>query len=120
MNPTTSPALSTPATVRRRALAGPDCTVADDRTPDQLTTHRLAVVAHDKGMSGWGGARAGASRCAWACGPGVKTERVLAWVRNRSEMRHVSLVDLNTYRAPRGTAHFHVYVCNPDHVAASF
>lgn len=90
----------------------------DDRTEDQKQTHVKAIVARDKFMSGWGGARGGASRCAWACAPEVNMERVFNWVRSRSEMRYVNLVNLRSYRPPRGTAHFHIYVCNQDHPAA--
>lgn len=93
---------------------------ADDRTPEQRKTHKWGVVAKDKFMSGWGGASGGASRCAWACHPDVNIDRVERWVRHRSEMRYVSVVDLSTYRPPIGTAHFHIYVCEPDHVAARF
>jgi hypothetical protein len=93
---------------------------ADDRTEEQKKTHIWAIVAKDKFMSGWGRASTGASRCAWACHPDVNTDRVFNWVKNRSEMRYVSLVDLRTYRPPSGTAHFHIYVCNPDHVAARY
>lgn len=39
---------------------------ADDRTAEQRQTHVWGVVARDKFMSGWGLARGGASRCAWA------------------------------------------------------
>lgn len=92
----------------------------DDRTAEQKQTHVLAIVARDKFMSGWGGAEGGASRCAWAVAPDVNPDRVFNWVKSRSEMKYVNLVDLRTYRAPRGTAHFHVYVCNPDHVAARY
>ncbi len=92
----------------------------DDRTPEQKHTHRLAIVARDKFMSGWGGASGGASRCAWACHPDVDLERVYNWVEQRSEMDRPCLVDLSTYRPPTGTAHFHIYVCNPDHVAARY
>lgn len=92
----------------------------DDRTEDQKKSHILGVVARDKFMSGWGGAKDGASRCAWAVHPDVNVDRVFNWVKARSEMRFVNIVDLRTYRAPRGTAHFHIYVCNPDHVAARF
>lgn len=92
----------------------------DDRTDTQKATHRWAVVARDKFMSGWGGAEGGASRCAWAVHPDVNIDRVERWVRSRREMRYVNVVDLATYRPPRGTAHFHVYVANPDHVAARF
>lgn len=94
--------------------------IADDRTPEQRKTHRLAIVASDRFMSGWGHARSGTSRCAWACHPDVNTDRVWNWVKSRKEMRYVNLVDLSTYRPPRGTAHFHIYVCNPDHVAARY
>lgn len=90
----------------------------DDRTEEQKKTHRLAIVARDRCMSGWGGAAGGASRVAWAMHPDVNPDRVENWVRRRSEMQRVALVDLSTYRAPRGTAHFHIYVCGVDHVAA--
>ncbi len=96
-------------------------TVKDDRTPEQKQTHVLAVVARDRCMSGWGGAEGGASRCAWAFDPAlVNSDRVFNWVKNRKEMLYVNVVDLRTYRPPSGTAHFHVYVCNPDHVAARY
>lgn len=105
-------------TTHRRA-----CTIEDDRTPEQRKTHYWAVVARDKFMSGWGGAAAGASRCAWAM-PGEfhhdgRADRLERWVRNRSEMIHVNVVDLRRYRPPAGTAHFHVYVAGPDHPAVA-
>lgn len=87
----------------------------DARTAEQRLTHRWGVVARDKFMSGWGGARGGASRCAWACAPNADLRQLEKWVRSRSEMVYVNVVDLNTYRPPRGTAHFHVYVCGPEH-----
>lgn len=91
----------------------------DDRTAEQRKTHLWAVVAHDKFMSGWGGARGGSSRCAWAVPVEFvhdgKLNRLENWVRNRSEMRYVNVVKLDTYRPPRGTAHFHVYVADADH-----
>lgn len=90
-------------------------TKQDDRTPEQKATHVWGVVAKDKCMSGWGGARGGASRCAWACAPDASLDRLEGWVNRRSEMRYVNLIDLRTYRPPRGTAHFHVYVCDKDH-----
>lgn len=95
-------------------------TTVDDRTPAEKVTHAWAVVARDKFMSGWGGASGGSSRCAWACGPDVNLDRVENWVRSRSEMQYVNVVNLKTYRAPRGTAHFHIYVCNADHPAARY
>jgi len=95
----------------------------DDRTEEQKTTHYLAVVARDKFMSGWGGARGGASRAAWAVDPNstVNPDRVFNWVKSRSEMKNVNLVDLRTYRPPGGTAHFHVYVVeDSSHPAARY
>ena len=90
----------------------------DDRTEAQQQTHNWAVVGRDSCLSGWGGATGGYSRCAWACAPKVNIDRVENWVRSRSDMQYVSVVDLNTYRPPRGTSHFHIYVCGVDHTAA--
>lgn len=59
----------------------------DDRTLEQLATHRWGVVAKDKFMSGWGRADGGASRCAWAVKDGLNLDRVENWVRSRKEMR---------------------------------
>jgi len=92
-------------------------TTKDDRNEEQKRTHYLAVVARDKFMSGWGGARGGASRCAWAISPDQSWHALFDWVMARGDMRHVNLVDLRTYRCPRGTAHFHVYVAGPTHPA---
>lgn len=90
----------------------------DDRTKEQKATHRWGVVARDKFLSGWGGATGGASRCAWACETHALADRMLQWVKARSEMRYVRIVSLTSYRAPRGTAHFHVYVADENHVGA--
>ena len=106
--------------LRRGFRTRSPATVADDRTEEQKKTHILAIVAADKFMSGWGGATGGTSRAAWACHPDVSTDRVWNWVRARREMRHIKLIDLRTYRPPRGTSHFHIYVCNADHVAAKY
>jgi hypothetical protein len=93
----------------------------DDRTEAQKQTHYLAVVAKDKFMSNWGCASGGDSRAAWALDPNeVNPDRVFNWVKNRKEMRHVNLVDLRTYRPPRGTVHFHVYVTDKKHPAANY
>lgn len=89
----------------------------DDRSKEQRKSHRWAVVARDGFMSGWGHAAKGFSRCAWACHPDVDIDKVERWVRARREMRYVNIVDLRTYRAPKGTSHFHIYVCEPGHPA---
>lgn len=92
----------------------------DDRTPEQKNTHIWGIVAHDKAMSGWGGASGGASRCAWACPQDVNSDRVYNWVKSRGDMCYVKKVDLSTYRPPRGTAHFHIYVVDAGHPAARY
>lgn len=89
----------------------------DDRTEEQKQTHTWGVVARDKFMSGWGGAAGGVSRCAWACESLADANVVEKWVSDRSEMRNVTVVDLNTYRAASSTAHFHIYVVNAAHPA---
>lgn len=90
-------------------------TVADDRTPAHAG-YTWGVVARDRSMSGWGSARGGYSRCAWACPSLEAAEAFLRWVQDRDEMSCVHVVDLRTYRAPRSTAHFHIYVAEPGHV----
>lgn len=92
--------------------------IQDDRTPEQQTTHVIAVVGRDSFLSGWGSAAGGYSRAAWACSPDVDVAHVERWVRSRSDMQYVNVVDLRTYQPPRGTVHFHVYVCNLGHPAS--
>jgi hypothetical protein len=89
--------------------------IKDDRTPEQQLTHRYGVVAKDKFMSGWGRAKDGPSWCAWASDSINDIVKLLEWVRRREEMRHVRVTDLAQYKPPFGTAHFHIYVVNPQH-----
>ena len=92
----------------------------DERTPEQRATHQWAVVARDTLMSGWGDAKGGTSRCAWAMPAySININRVFYWVRGRTEMKYVHVVDLSTYRPPRGTAHFSIYVVGPTHPAVT-
>ncbi len=63
-------------------------------------------------------AQGGASRAAWAVAPEVNIDRVERWVRSRGDMKFVNVVNLDTYRPPRGTAHFHIYVADADHPGA--
>jgi hypothetical protein len=93
-------------------------TIVDDRTLQEMDTHRFGVVARDKFLSGWGGATGGHSRCAWACSSGADQDKVEKWVLSRSDMKYVNAgVDLNAYRPPRGTVHFHIYVVHAGHPA---
>ena len=95
--------------------------IKDDRTVSQCLTHIWAVVARDSFMSNWGEAANGSSRCAWAVSEeDAKSNaiyKLFEWVKNRSEMKNVSIVNLATYRVPRGTAHFHIYVAGSNHPA---
>jgi hypothetical protein len=88
-------------------------TRVDDRTADQKQTHTFLVTATDKFMSGWGMAKGGASKVAWACKP-EHYEAVLRWVSSRKEMRYVSATT-KTWR-PRA-AHVHIYVVGDNHPA---
>lgn len=89
----------------------------DDRTVEQQKTHIHAIVARDSFMSGWGGAKGGNSRVAWAYASNADGEKLLAWVRGRSDMKNVNYARLDQYRAPKGTAHFHIYVAGAGHPA---
>lgn len=95
-------------------------TTVDNRTAKQRQTHVYAVVARDRVLSGWGGATGGASRVAWVCDPAVNIDRVFNWVKSRRDLERPAIVDLRTYRVPRGTAHFKIAVCNPGHPATKF
>lgn len=91
----------------------------DDRTPEQVKTHVWAVVGRDSFLSGWGQAANGYSRAAWAVPEEMvhdgRFNRLENWVRNRGDMKYVSVVKLDSYRPPSGTAHWHVYVVGEDH-----
>ena len=85
----------------------------DDRTEDQMSTHTCLVTATDKFMSGWGGAKGGLSKCAWACRP-EHVDAVYDWVNSRDEMKHVNI----TRKAWRPkAAHCHIYVVDAGHRA---
>ncbi len=90
--------------------------IKDDRTEQEKSTHVFGVVARDNFMSGWGHAKNGVSRCAWAC-KSEHLDKIFNWVNNRSEMKYVNIVNLNEYRPPKNTAHFHIYIVNDTHPA---
>jgi hypothetical protein len=83
-------------------------TIVDDRTEEQMLTHRLAVVGTDSFMSGWGGAEGGMSYAAWAFKDGQESA-CLATISNRGDMKRVRVVNLDGYQA-KGAAHCHIYV----------
>lgn len=85
----------------------------DDRTPDQKKTHRRAVVARDSFLSN-SAFTGGNSRVAWACSSDTEALSFYNHIKNnRQAMKYVSIVNLDTYRPPRGTSHFHIYVVEP-------
>ena len=87
----------------------------DDRTDEQRKTHHVLVTATDKALSGWGNAKNGVSRCAWACEP-KDYEKVLKWVENRSDMKYVD-VKYDGKWHPKNTAHLQIYVVTDGHRA---
>jgi hypothetical protein len=94
----------------------------DDRTPEQKQTHTWGAYGRDKFLSRFGPAKsAGGSVACWACRP-EHIDAVLAWVRDRSDMRNVScslLIDRKTGKPklPRVRGLLHVYVVDADHPA---
>ncbi len=87
----------------------------DDRTEEQHETHTVLITATDKFLSGWGQAKGGNSKCAWAC-ERKDWRNVLNWVENRSDMKYVN-VNFNGNWRPRNAAHVHIYVVTEEHPA---
>ena len=84
--------------------------VRDDRTAEQMETHKLLVVMTDRCLSDWGEASGGASYAAWACKDTQGWAECLAWVKGRSDALHVRTA-VEPYRpSSRHCAHLHVYV----------
>lgn len=86
----------------------------DDRTPEEKKTHTILITATDSCLSGWGDARGGLSKCAWAVAPDQSWERVFNWVKRRSDMRYVNMTTGKWY--PKAS-HVHIYVVNAGHPA---
>lgn len=84
----------------------------DDRTEEQKRTHNVLITATDTFMSGWGHAKGGKSKCAWACTPD-HWEKVYNWVESRPEMKYVN-VTTKQWR-PRNAKHVHIYVVGENH-----
>lgn len=80
----------------------------DDRTPEQRKQPHIIVLATDRFMSGWGGAKGGPSYAGWACAPSAEYD-VYRRIAARGEMRRVRVVGSN-YRPKGGAGHCHIYV----------
>lgn len=89
----------------------------DDRTVEQILTHRYLVVGTDSFLSGWGRAKGGTSYAAWACDSEETASTVYRWVKGRSDMKRVRVVIGGWF--PRGKGHAHIYVVGPGHPSLS-
>lgn len=85
----------------------------DDRTKEQKLTHRFLVTATDKFMSGWGLAKGGLSKIAWACDNENDMYEIFEWAKKRSEMKYVNV--LFGGRWYPAAAHVHIYVVDKNH-----
>jgi hypothetical protein len=84
--------------------------INDRRTPENLETHCVLVVARDIYLSSWG--PPGSSICAWACKP-EDADKVFEWVDGRNEMKNVRFKK-EDYK-PRNAGHFSIYVVHDTH-----
>src|SRR5690606_29534160 len=89
----------------------------DDRTAEQLKTHQYLITATDRFMSGWGEARGGLSKCAWACETAEEAAHVIKWVCRRGDMKYVKLRRPWDRDWRPSAAHVHVYVVDKNHPA---
>lgn len=108
-----------PRTLRALGLGHlvPGCGAdADDRDASQRYTHVIGVAMNDRFLSNWGRAQRGTSVAVWACTKDDE-DRVYDAVRRRSDASRVRVVDLRTWRRPRGAAHVHIYAVSGDHPA---
>ena len=91
----------------------------DDRTADEMLTHDTIVLGTDSFMSGWGEcANGGVSYAGWACRVD-DVDTVERWVRSRSDMKRVRIVDGNYRPSSRIKGDCHIYVVNEGHASLS-
>ena len=90
-------------------------TTKDDRTEEQRQTHTCLIKGCDTFLSGWG--PYDHSYAAWACKLKDK-EKVLDWVKSRSDMQNVRIVS-DDYRpsACNSKSHYHIYAVTENHPA---
>lgn len=84
----------------------------DDRNVEQQKTHPIAVMGYDNFLSGWGEAAGKASYAAWAC-TYEEREACEEYVRSRSDMQRVQVIEIDTYRLPANSM-LHIYVFDPE------
>lgn len=87
--------------------------VSDDRTPEQMKTHRWLVIGTDSFLSGWGQARGTTSYAAWACETESEAAECYRRIEARSDMKRVRIVyepeKGRKYRPKQGHLHIYVY-----------
>jgi hypothetical protein len=93
-------------------------TFKDDRTDEQTESHRWVVMGVDRCMSGWGDAEGTISYAGWAC-TDEHLETVKAWVKGRSDMERVRILDSREGSEvwPQGRVHIHIYAVDDGHPA---
>ncbi len=92
--------------------------IIDNRDDLQKATHSVIIRGYDKCLSGWDyhmGEPEYESWAGWACRPRDK-DKVLAWVRGRSDMTKVKAVD-NNHRPGNTNSHYRIYIVTDGHPA---
>ena len=91
-------------------------TTKDDRTEEQKQTHTCLIKGYDTFLSGWPSCY-DHSYAAWACKL-ADSDKVLKWVKSRSDMLNVRIVSDNYRPAARnGKSHYHIYAVTENHPA---
>ena len=80
----------------------------DRRTDAQKITHRYFTTATARALSGWGDAKGGASKCAWAWETMAEASAHQTVLKERGDLRHVSWHHAKAWK-PRA-AHLSIYV----------
>lgn len=87
-------------------------TIKDDRETNYEKALPNLVIGQDTFLSGWGDVGYGLAYCAWACSD-EHLDTVKTWVKSRSDMKGVRIVD-NKY-VPQDATHYHIYVVGDNH-----
>ena len=85
-------------------------------TRKMASEYPYMVSAYDKFMSGWGMAKGGKSVAVWCCYSPQDQEKIVKWLRNRSEMRYIKTRFATKWR-PKNAAHVSYYAVDSDHPA---
>lgn len=92
--------------------------IEDRRTEEQKKQLKYIVHAHDTFMSEWGMAEGGRSLCAWAVESESDRDKILDWVKSRSDMKRVNwsyACDFDSTLKFRTFAHLSIYATTKEH-----